>query len=1044
MFSKFFIDRPRFSIVISIGIILMGLLALNSLPVQQYPTLTPPQITVNGVYPGATAKTISDTAAAPLEEAINGVEDMIYMTSTSSSTGYLKISVYFKIGTNPDVAIMNVNNRVQSAIQDLPAEVRKYGIDITERSPDLLKVFSFKSKGNKRNAVEISNYVLVNIVDDLKRVDGVGDATIFGEKRFAIRVWTLPDKLAQFKLTPIDVANAIQTQNQQFTAGILGDEPNKNKQIFTYSVKAEERFKSVEAFENIIIRANNDGSQLKLKDIARIELSSENFSMDSFSKKQPSIPVGIYLSTGANALSVSKALDEKIIELSKKFPQDIQYEVPYDPSIFVHKAIDEVIFTLALSILLVIFVIYIFLGSMRATLIPLLAIPVSIIGTFAGLYAAGFSINLLTLFGLILSIGLVVDDAIVVIENVERILREENLPIREATIKAMSEITGPVVAIVLVLSAVFVPASFIGGFSGKMYQQFAITIAISVIISGLVALTLTPALCVVFLKKEMHKPILPIKIFQDFFDYLSNLFSKGVKIFIKLSVINLLLFAIMIYLTFHITEKLKKGLVPYEDEGALYILTNLMPGSSLERTKEVVNKLEDNLFATNLVSCEVSFAGLDLTSFAYKSDAAISFVHLTDWSERKSKDLSSLSLASKFTKLFSAEKEALIFAVNPPPVRGMSMTGGFEMYIQDRGSGDVKMLDKLVKDIVAQANQSEELMSVRSTLNTNVPQYSLVVDREKARALGVEIDDIYKSISMTFSKSYVNDFNMFGRTYHVNIQSESEYRDKLNNYSNIFVKSKSNSYVPISSLISIERIVDADIIERFNMFISAKITGQAKPGYSSGDSMKRIEEIAKKVLPENYTIDWAGTSYQEKTFQKSGHTAFIFAIVFVLLILVALYESWMAPIAILMTVPFGIFGAALGMYLRGLENDIYFQVGIITLVGLTVKNAILIVEFAEERLKKRGMDLLSATIDAAKVRFRPIIMTSFAFIAGSLPLAISTGPGANSRHIIGTTVVSGMFFATIVGTFFIPLFYYLFIKLKQKSRKNTTIEGNKI
>jgi HAE1 family hydrophobic/amphiphilic exporter-1/multidrug efflux pump len=1035
LLSKFFINRPRFSTVIAIIIILAGLISLKTLPVKEYPTLTPPQVTLTAFYPGATAETISETVAAPLEEAINGVENMIYMTSTASSSGSLRMSIFFKIGTDSDVAKMNVNNRVQTALPKLPEEVRRLGVNVRERSPDLLKVICFVSEHNKRDVVNLSNFIRINVLDDLQRIPGVGDAFIFGEKRYSIRVWLIPDKLAKYNLTPLDVYSVIQSQNKQFIAGGLAQEPLSGHPVFSYSVKAESRLKTVEQFKNIIIRSNPHGARLKLKDIAEIRLGSESYGMKAFHNKIPTIPVGIYLSPGANALTVAKAVDTTLKKISKNLPDDIKYHIPYDPSVYVHESVKEVIFTLGLSILLVIIVVFMFLGNFRATFIPVIAIPVSIIGTFAGLYMAGFSVNLLTLFGLILSIGLVVDDAIVVIENVERILRQGDVSVKEATLRAMEEITAPVIAIVFVLSAVFIPASFVGGFSGKMYQQFAVTIAISVVISGFVALTLTPALCVVFLKKNISKPFFPIAMFQKFFDFSAKLFGKSVKIFIKLSVINVFLFIVMIYFCLHFGKKLPRGLVPYEDKGSLFVMTYLMPGSSLNRTEKVMHKIEDILLANKHITQEVSLAGIDLTSFSYKTDSGISFVHLSDWSERKGKALSSSAIALNLVRKFFTEKEALIFAFSPPPIRGMSITGGFEAYIQDRTGGSLKKLHRYVAEIIKEANSSKELMSVRTTLNTNVPQYYVTVDREKAKALNVNINRIYQTLAMTFSKTYINDFNLFGRTFHVNMEAKGNYRDSTDDYRNIFVRADSGSLVPVSSLISIKRTVDADIVQRFNMFTSAKITGQAKPGFTSNDAMKKIENIAKKVLPKGYTVAWAGTSYQEKKFQKTGNTAFIYGVIFILLILVALYESWSAPFAIILTVPFGLFGAILGMYLRGLESDIYFQVGIITLIGLTAKNAILIVEFAEERLKKKKMPLLESTVEAAQIRFRPIIMTSLAFIAGAVPLAISTGAGANSRHIIGTTVVSGMIFATVVGIFYIPFFYHLVMKFNLKFKK---------
>ena len=1040
MFSKFFIDRPRFAIVIAIVITLAGFIALKNLPVQEYPTLTPPQINISAIYPGADADTVSKTVAAPLEEAINGTKNLIYMTSTASSNGVITISTYFEIGTDPNLAKVDVNNRVQTALSALPESVRKQGIEVRERTPDLLKVLAFVSEGEKTDDIGISNFVLVNVLDDIKRVKGVGDAVVFGEKKYAMRIWLNPDKMASFGITPVDVYGAISSQNEENVAGGLSQEPNNNMNDFSYSIKGESRLKTVEEFENIIIRGDLDGSTIRVKDIARVALESENYYVNAYYNNQPAVPVGIFLAPGANALEVAKAVDKTIEELSKKFPEDIKYHVPYDPTIFINESINEVIYTLLIAVILVVAVIYIFIGNLRATIIPVLAIPVSIIGTFAGIYALGFSVNLLTLFGLILAIGLVVDDAIVVIENVERVMRQEKLNVKDATIKAMQEITSPIIAIVLVLSAVFIPASFIGGFSGKMFQQFAVTISISMILSGIVALTLTPALCVAFLKHGEIKPIPPIRYFQTMFEHITNSFTKGVRLIIKLSTLNLVIFGVLIFLAYKVYKIIPTGLVPFEDKGSVFVLTYLMPGASLDRTSKVVNDNEKTLLSNKLVSHELSIVGLDLSAFAYKTDSAITFTRLKDWSERKNKDESSMALAGKFMQTFYFNKEGMVFAVNPPPIMGMSMTGGFEMYVQDRTGGDIQTLNKYVQEIVTKANMRPELAGVRTTLNTNVPQYNITVDRDKAESMGVSIADIYRTIQMTFGKAYVNDFNIYGRVYHVNIQSDSSYRNQESDFRNVFVKSARGELVPLISLVNLKKSVTASVVERFNMFQSAKIVGDPKPGFSSGYAMRAIKEVAESVLPSGFSTQWAGTSFQEIRVQETGNTVYIFSIIFVFLILVALYESWLAPISIVLSVPFAIFGAILGVYLGKLENDIYLQVGIITLIGLAAKNAILIVEFAEERLKHKKMNLLDATIEASKIRFRPIVMTSFAFIAGTLPLIISSGAGANSRHIIGATVVGGMLFATFIGTFFIPLFYYTVIKIKQTFRKGAKHE----
>jgi hydrophobe/amphiphile efflux-1 (HAE1) family protein len=1028
--SKFFIQRPIFSAVLAIIVTIAGFISIKLLPVEAYPAVVPVQINVQATYPGADAQTLAKTVAAPLEEAINGVKNMIYMISTASPSGTVTIQVLFKVGTNSDQANVDVNNRVQLALSQLPQAVRDQGISVRERSPDMLKVLAFTSKGQKHSMLYLSNYVSVNVLDALKRIPGVGDAVIFGNKDYSMRVWLDPTKLAHYNLTVADVVKAIKSQNNQYAAGQLGQEPIASHPIYTYTVRAQGRLVHAKQFGNIILRSNSDGSSLRLKDVATVELGSESYTFNASIDNKPMIPVGIFLSPGANALKVSDAVHREVEKLSKNFPSDIHVKVPYNPTEFVQKSIEEVIFTLGLSVLLVVGIIYLFLGNFRATIIPVLAIPVAIIGTFAGFYVAGFSINLLTLFGLTLAIGLVVDDAIVVIENVERILHEnKEISVKEATTKAMSEITGPVIAIVLVLSAVFIPASFMGGFSGKLYQQFAITIVMAVVISGMVALTLTPSLCALFLKHEEPKPFWFIRKFHAFFDLLTRGFSAGVRRIIKLGVLNLLFFGIMIGAAYMLMMRLPTGLVPKEDQGIVMVIQAMMPGTSLQRTEATNNKVSHEILQNKNVKEVAGLSGLDITTMAYKTDSGLMFVHLTDWSKRRGEALSASSLAHDFMGEFSKNKNALLFAVTPPPIRGMSTTGGFELYVQDREGSNLQSLNKYVQEIVKKANESPELAGVRTTLNTNVPQYMIKINEDKAKAMGVSIADIFTSLEATFGSSYVNDFNLFGRTYHVNLQALGKYRGGLQDYNDVFVKSSSGALIPVSTLVSIKRVVGPSVVQRFNMFYAAQISGQARPGYSSGQAMKAIEQVAKSILPQGYTISWAGSSYQEKKVEKSGHSAFIYAIVFVFLILAALYESWSIPFAIILAVPFAFFGAVLGLWLRGLESDVYFQVGLITLVGLSAKNAILMVEFAMQRLN-RGYSLLDATIEGARIRFRPIVMTSLAFIMGSLPLALSIGAGANSRHVIGTTVVGGMIALTVIGIFFIPLFYYLIMKVK--------------
>ena len=1031
MISKFFINRPIFAGVIAISIVIAGLISLMGLPIKEYPSIVPPQVSVNAFYPGANAQTLLKTVAAPLEESINGVKNMIYMKSTASPNGTLSINVTFKIGTNPDVAKIDVNNRVQEALNKLPEEVRRYGLQVREKSPDLLEFLAFVSKGQKRNVVNLANYISINVLDDLKRIPGVGDVSIYGNKNYSIRVWIKPDKLAKYNLSVDDVINAIRDQNAQYSAGRIAQMPMKNKPVYTYTITTKGRLNRVDEFKNIIIRSDKNGSSLKLKDVANVQLSSEGYSIIGDYNNLPMVPVGIFLSPGANALSVADAVSKELKNLSKRLPSDIKYYVPYNTTKFIKESVKEVIYTFLIAIALVVFIIYIFLGTLRATLIPVIAIPVSLIGALAGFYIAGFSINLLTLFGLILAIGLVVDDAIVVIENVDRILSSEDISTKDATIKAMGEITSPIIAIVFVLSSVFIPASFIGGFSGKMYQQFAITIAISVFISGLMALTLTPALCALILKKGKLKPLLPIKKFNEFFEWLTKGFSKTVRTTIRFGFISVLIFFAVIASTFYISKMIPKGLVPSEDKGVLFVISRLMPGYSLYKTEQVNKQINSILMKNKDVKGVASVAGFDFMSGSIRTNSSVIFLNLKDWSKRKSYKDSSFAIARRLSRRLFMYKKAMLFVANPPPIMGMSTTGGFEAYIQDRAGSSIKNLAKYTDEIVKKANKQKELTMVRTTLNINVPQYKLVVDRNKALAYGVDISSVFRALQSMFGSYYVNDFNMYGKVYHVNIEALPGFRESYNDYKYIFVRSHSGSLVPLSSLVSVKRVVGADILQRFNMFTSAQIIGRPGFGYSSGDAMKAIKRVAESILPKGYTLSWSGTSYQENKLAKTGNKAFIYAVVFIFLILAALYESWSIPFSIMLSVPFAIFGATLALFLRHFESDIYFQVGIITLIGLSAKNAILMVEFALQKLRE-GYSLIDATIEGAKIRFRPIIMTSMAFIAGTLPLALSSGAGANSRRIIGTTVVGGMLFATLVGVLFIPLFFYVVMKIRNR------------
>jgi multidrug efflux pump len=839
-----------------------------------------------------------------------------------------------------------------------------------------------------------------------------------------------PLKLSKYSLATTDVIAAIKEQNNQYSAGKVAAEPIANKQMYTYTIQTPKRFEDPAQFGNIIIRANEDGSSLKLKDVASIELGASDYSVQTRLNNAPSLPIGIFLQSGANSLETANAITQALEEASKNFPEDMTYSVPYDSTTFISASIYEVVKTFAEALILVILIIFLFLQSWRATIIPFIAVPVSIIGAFAGMYALGFSINLLTLFGLVLAIGIVVDDAIIVIENIERHMEEGHSP-KEAAFIAMREVTGALIAIILVLSAIFIPVTFMGGLSGEMYRQFAITIVISVLISGFVALTLTPALCVKILKNKRHEPKGFFKWFNTMFDKATQGYSYLVKKSIRFSIISILLYAGLIFVSYDMFKSMKTGLLPDEDQGTIFVFGFNPPGYSLSKSIELSEETNAIIGNDPSVANIITLAGYDFTTSAQRTHTVATIIKLKDWDERPNDDQSAQALLQKFSKQLMATSEGYSFAVVPPPIMGMSVTGGFDMYVQDRTGGSIEQLGNVVAQVIQKAQTRPELMGVRTALAANIPQFKIDVDVEKAKAKGVNINDIYSTINATFGSYYVNDFSLYGRTYRVNLQATDEYRSNIDDFQKVFVRSNSGELLPIDSFVSYEKVVGADIIERFNLFQAAKVSGQPAPGYSSGDALNAIEEVANEVLPEGYTISWTGTAYQEKQIGGSSAQAFLFGVVFLFLILCALYERWLLPIAVVLAVPFAIFGAILATDLRGLDNNIYFQIGLLVLAGLAAKNAILIVEFALQK-QKEGYKLIDAALEAAKVRLRPIIMTSLAFTAGVIPLAVSSGAGAASKHSIGTGVIGGMLTATFIAILFIPMFYVLISKLRKK------------
>lgn len=1024
MFSKFFIERPIFATVISLIIVLAGLVSMKVLPVEQYPNIVPTEIQVTATYPGATAEVLADTVAAPLEQEINGVKNMIYMYSNATSSGYLTLGVVFDIGTDPDQTTIDVNNKVQMATSKLPAEVTKQGVTVEQKSNSILQVITMRSTSDLYDTVYVSNYALLNVLDEIRRIKGVGSASLFASQDYSMRIWLSPDKLAEYNLTPQDVIAAVQEQNSQFAAGQFGQEPMTESQPYTYSVNTKGRLVDEKEFGNIILKSNDIGGMLRLKDVARIELGAQDYSVTSTFNGEPAVAFAVYLQPGANALETADLVKKKMAELSKGFPQGITYEIPYDTTLFVNVSIEEVIHTFFEAVLLVIAVVYLFLQNMRATLIPILAVPVSIIGAFAGMYLLGFSINLLTLFGLILAIGIVVDDAIIVLENVERLMDEEGLSPKEAAIKAMQEVSGPVVAVALVLSAVFLPIAFLGGMTGVMYKQFSVTIAVSVLISALVALTLTPALCALIIKKKKsgQEPAAFFRWFNAFFDKATSWYLAGVHYFLAHRRQAVAGFAAVLLGIAALFKTVPTGLVPTEDLGNLLMAYSLPEASSLPRTEKFTEKVGAAVRQDPNVQDFLTINGYNMLSSSQNTYSGISFVTLKDWSLRQGAGQSAAELALKYSGIGMSQDEGIAYAFSMPPIMGMSTTGGFEGYIQNKtGKTSAELMAK-TQEFADAANKRPELANVKTTFSVSTPQYRIDLDREKAKMLNVPIDNIYAVMQSTFGSLYVNDFTYMGRNFRVTLQSEDKFRRTPDDLRYVFVKSGTGALVPLATLIKVERVTGPELVNRFNIFPAAKIMGDAAAGYSSGQAIAAMEEVAAEVLGSDYALAWIGSAYQEKQAGGTSTQAFVFGLIMIFLILSAQYEKWSLPIVVILSVPFAVLGALLAVWMRGIENDLYFQVGLVTLIGLAAKNAILIVEFAVMKVQE-GLSYAEAAVEAAKLRFRPIVMTSLAFTFGVLPLAVSAGAGAASRHAIGTGMIGGMILSTFVATLFVPMMF---------------------
>jgi HAE1 family hydrophobic/amphiphilic exporter-1/multidrug efflux pump len=1022
VFSRFFIDRPIFAAVLSIFIILAGLAAMRVLPIAQYPEISPPVVTVSAIYPGASAPVLESTVAAPLENAINGVEDMLYMNSTSSANGMVQIQVTFNIGTDIDKATLNVNNRAKQVEPRLPQEVRRQGITVEKGSSAFLQVLAFYSPEGRYDDIFISNYVTLNVLDEIKRVPGTTLVQIFGAKDYAMRIWLRPDRLVTLKLTPGDVIRAVNEQNAQFAAGKVGETPTAGQQELTYSVTTKGRLSEVSEFENIILRANGDGSLLRLKDVARVELAGKDYSFLGKYNGRPATLMGIFLQPGANQLEVGEAVRKRVNELAERFPAGLTYAIPFDTTMFVEVSIREVVITLLEAMLLVFLVVFLFLQDWRATLIPFAAVPVSLIGTFAGLLVLGYSINTLTLFGMVLAIGIVVDDAIVVLENVERIMEEEGLEPRDAAVKAMKEVTSPIIAIVLVLCAVFIPIAFLGGLTGELYRQFAVTISIAVVISGFVALTLTPSLCAIVLRKKTHAANRWFGWFNRGFARVTDRYETGVAWMIRRGGVALLLFAGMVALTGYLWRITPGSLVPDEDQGWYFAPVILPDGASLARTDRMVEEVSAAIRSNPFNEHVMAFTGFDFAGgFVFRENAATIFVTQTHWDKRP---VPVGALVGEFYGKTAHLKEGLAIAFPPPAIFGLGTAGGFEFYLQNRGEGGAKRLWEVTQQFIGAASQSPKLGMVNTFWRANVPQLYVDVDREKAKSLGVPLDDIFNTLAATLGSYYVNDFNKYGRTWQVLLSAEPSQRGRPEDAGAVYVRSEKGEMIPLRSLARIEYSSGPGTLTRFNNLPAVQILGGGRPGVSSGDAIAEIERIAREVLPSDFSLDWSGASYQEK---KSGGTSVLvlaLGALMAFLILAAQYEKWSLPLSVMLALPFGTFGALSAVYLRGLTNDVYFQIGLVTLLGLAAKNAILIVEFAVLKYEE-GLSASAAAVEAARLRFRPILMTSLAFILGVLPLALSSGAGAGARISAGTGVMGGMLAATFLAIFFVPTFFKL-------------------
>jgi HAE1 family hydrophobic/amphiphilic exporter-1 len=1033
MFSKFFIERPIFASVISIVIVIAGAVSVGVLPIAQYPEITPPTVQVSTTYPGGNAQVVAETVAAPIEQQVNGVENMIYMSSTSASDGSYKLTVSFEVGTDLDMAQVLVQNRVSLALPNLPDEVKRQGVNTKKQSTNIVLIISLYSPDNRYDELFLSNYATLRLRDTLSRIPGVGDVTIFPQSDYSMRIWLDPTQLKSRNMTAEDVLNAVREQNIQVAAGQIGQPPAPAGQSFQYTVNVLGRLIDIEQFEDIIIKTGEGGRITRLKDVARIELGGKSYDNTSSMTGSPSASVLIYQLPGANALDVAKRIYDTMKELRGFFPEGMDYKIPYDTTIFVEESIKEVYVTLFQAASLVFLVLFIFLQDWRATVIPAVTIPVSLIGALAVMLAIGFSLNMLTLFGLVLAIGIVVDDAIVVVESTATYI-DKGMSSREAAIQAMSEVSGPVVATTLVLLAVFVPSAFLPGITGQLYRQFALTIAISTIFSSINALTMSPALAALLLRPSKKKKNAFFRGFDALFQKTENGYASLVKSITRRTALMMLLFLGLLGLTGWQFTSLPTGFLPLEDQGYLMANIQLPDAASLERTEEVLKKTNRILENTPGIAEWVSLGGYSIIDATNASNTAAIFIIMDPWDERSDPSLSQESILGNLQRQFYQIEEAIIFAFPPPAIPGLGVSGGFQMQLQDRADVGLKELQAMVQEVIEAGNAQSALTNLNSTFRADVPQLFAEVDRTKAKTLQIPLSGVFNTMQTYLGSVYVNDFNKFGRTWQVKVQADHQYRVKPGDIRKLDVRDDKGNMVPIGTLVAVDQILGPQTIIRYNLYPAASITGQAAPGYSSGQALNLMEQLAGTKLPPTMGFEWTGMSYQEKQVGSEAIMVFALAIVLVFLVLAAQYESWAAPAAVIMVVPLAVLGTVIALLMRGADNNVYTQIGIVLLIGLASKNAILIVEFAKEQ-RAQGKSIVDAALTSAQLRFRPILMTSISSITGFMPLVVAAGAGAASRQAIGTAVVGGMAAATLMSLVFTPAFYIVMQRISEFGSK---------